>query len=89
MRQVTSTGSLCWVHSLSKDGSNVREAVRAQKCLRKLLPCLTIQGLLDVSSLLLGKVALDGDKALTAETAAPETETQEAERQLEAGVEAT
>lgn len=65
MRQVTSTGSLCWVHSLSKDGSNVREAVRAQKCLGRLLPCLTIQGLLDVSSLLLEKVVLDGDKALS------------------------
>lgn len=70
-----SMGSLCWAHSLSKDGSNGREAARAQKCLQRLLPCLTIQGLLDVFLLLLGKEALGRDKALTAETAVPKKET--------------
>lgn len=56
MRQVTSMGSFCWTHSLSKDGSDRREAVRTQTGLQRLLLYLTIQGLLEeVSPLLLGK----------------------------------
>lgn len=64
-------GSFCWANSLSKNDSKVREAVRAQKCLKRLLPSLSFQGLPEEASPLLLGTAVNRDKALISETTTP------------------